>query len=134
MTFKELSQLYWLNREIERDKARLDELRTKSVYTEQGITGVPGTRGVSNRTSNYAAEIADMREVIEINIRRCFYELDRLNRYINTVEDARLRAILSLRFINGLTWWQVAASIGGRNTASGVRMACERHLKKTDKK
>lgn len=26
MTIKELSQLYWLNREIEEDKRRLDEL------------------------------------------------------------------------------------------------------------
>lgn len=134
MTLKELSQLYWLNREIERKKARLSELRTKSVYTEQGITGVPGTQGVSDRTSSYAVEIADTQEIIEISIRRCFCELNRLDHYIDSVDDARMRDILSLRFINGLPWKQVAASIGGGNTADGVRKACKRFLKKNIKK
>lgn len=31
MTIKELSQLYWLNREIEEDKRRLDELEAMTT-------------------------------------------------------------------------------------------------------
>jgi hypothetical protein len=134
MTFKELSQLYWLNREIERDKKLLEELDVEPGYTPRNITGVPGTQSVADMTSKYATEIADLSEVIEINKRRCFRERNRLTRYINSVDDSRLRDILFLRFVSGLSWRQVAASIGGGNTAESVRKACKRLMKKNIKK
>lgn len=128
MTLRELSQLYYLNREIERDKARLEELYAKAAGTTQTITGMSHVPGITDKVGRYAAEIADLRGIIEANIQRCFYELNRLNRYIESVEDAQMRMILSLRFVNGLTWLQVAYSIGGNNTADSVRMACTRFL------
>ena len=36
------------------------------------------------------------------------------------------------RFINGLPWEQIAACIGGNNTADGVRMMCNRYIKATN--
>lgn len=131
MTIKELSKLYWLNREIERDKARLEELYTKAISSSQTITGMPHVPGVTDKVGRYAGEIADLRGIIESNIQRCFYELNRLNRYIDKVDDPQMRMILSLRFVNGLPWQQVAASIGGSNTADSVRMMCKRYLEKT---
>jgi hypothetical protein len=128
MTIKELSQLYYLNREIERDKARLEELYAKATNTSPSITGMPRAPGVTDKVSRYAAEIADLKGIIEANVQRCFYELNRLNRYINDVPDAHIRLILSLRFVNGLPWRQVAASISGNNTEDSVRKACVRFL------
>ena len=40
-----------------------------------------------------------------------------------------MRLILSLRYINGLGWYQVAASIGGDNTDKSVQMLVNRFLK-----
>ncbi len=74
MTLKELSQLYYLNREIERDKARLDELYSKAAGCTQTITGMPHVPGVTDKVGKYAAEIADLRGIIEANIQQCFYE------------------------------------------------------------
>ena len=128
VTLKELSQLYYLNRDIERDKARLEELYSKSIRIGQQITGMPHVPGITDNVAKYAAEIADLKGIIEANIQRCFYELNKLNRYINSVADAQMRMILSLRFVNGLTWRQVADSVGGNNTGDGVRMACKRFL------
>ena len=34
-----------------------------------------------------------------------------------------MKIILSLRYIRGLTWIEVALVLGGRNTGSGVRSA-----------
>ena len=59
-------------------------------------------------------------------------ELNRLNRFIENVDDAQMRMILSLRFVNGLTWRQVAHSIGGGNTEDSVRKACQRFLQEQD--
>lgn len=57
--------------------------------------------------------------------------VDETNEYIESIEDSLIRQIIALRYINGLTWEQVAASIGGNNTADSVRMLCDRFLKKS---
>ncbi len=130
MTIKELSQLYYLEREIEMDKRRLKELEAKAVPGAQKLTGMPGSSGVSDVVGDCAAEIADLRGIIEAKHRQCLYERNRLERYISSVDDSLIRQIFTYRFVNGLTWNQVAACIGGDNTADGVRKAAKRYLKK----
>ena len=112
MTVKELSQLYWLRREIEEQQRRLVELETLATNCTSRITGMPQGRGVSDKLAKYTAEIADLRGLIDINLKKCFYELKRLTRYINGLDDSQIRQILSLRYINGLSWQQVAFTIG----------------------
>lgn len=112
MTKQELSQLYYLNREIEQLKKRIAELESAATSTTQSITGMPHVGGISDKAGKYAAEIVDLKELLELNLKKCFYELNRLNRYIESVEDAQIRVILSLRYVNGLSWKQIAFSIG----------------------
>ena len=131
MTKKELSQLYWLNREIEQYKKRLKELEDLSTNDTTGeITGMPHGAGCSDKVGNCAAEMADLKALIELSIQKCWYELNRLNRYIESVGDSLIRQILIYRYVNGFTWNQVAANIGGGNTADGVKKACYRFLDK----
>lgn len=132
MTLKELSQLYYLNREIEMDKRRLQELEVKALPGAQVITGMPHATGVTDKVGEYAAEIADLRGIIEAKLQQCIYERNRLERYITTIEDSLLRQVFTYRFVNGLPWQQVAACIGGSNTADGVRMMCNRYIKATE--
>lgn len=128
MTVKELSQLYYLNREIERDKQRLAELEAAAESDTAKITGMPHGSGAGDKIGRYAADIADLRALIELNIQKCWYEFSRLNRYIAGIDDSLIRQILTLRFVNGLPWQQVAMSIGGNNTADGVKKVCYRYL------
>jgi len=130
MNKKELSQLYWLNREIEDQQSRLAELESLATYCTSHITGMPRGPGINDKLAKYVAEIADLRGLIDLNIKKCFFELNRLNRYINSVEDSLTRQILSLRYISGLSWVQVAFSVGGNNTTDGVRMIHNRFLEK----
>ena len=126
MTKKELSQLYWLNREIEEQQRRLCELEGLASSCTSRITGMPHSRQLVDKLGEYAAEIADLRGLLDLNIRKCFYELNRLNRYINSIEDSHIRTILALRYVNGLSWSQVASSIGGNNSADTVRKAADK--------
>lgn len=130
MTIKELSQLYYLNREIERDKQRMEELRAAATDTAVKITGLPHVSGISNKTA-LAAEIADIASIIEAKQQMCIAEYNRLCRYVAGIDDSLMRQIISLRFINGLTWRQVAQHIGGGNTEDTVKRACYRYLKKS---
>ena len=112
MTKKELSQLYYLNREIEEQQRRLRELESLASSCTAQITGMPKSVQFSDKLAKYAVEIADLKALLDLNLKKCFYELNRLNRYIDSVEDSQMRLILSLRYINGLTWQQIAFSIG----------------------
>ena len=130
VTKRDLSQLFWLNREIEELQRRLDELETLATSCTSRITGMPKSPGVVDRLSKYTVEIADLRALLDLNLKKCFYELNRLNRYIENVEDGQIRLILSHRYVNGLGWRQIADSIGNGYTADSVRMAHDRFLVK----
>ena len=127
MTKKELSQLYYLNREIRQEKERLAELRAAATDTSAKISGLPHVGRLSDKTA-IAAQIADCEAIIEAKIQLSVVEYNRLNRYIASIEDSFMRQILSLRYINGFSWGAVAAHIGGDNTADSVRMVHNRFL------
>lgn len=129
MTKQELSQLYHLNREIEHMQKRLKELETIATSSTSRITGMPHGSGVSDKVGDYSAEIADLKELLDLNLRKCFYELNRLNRYIESIENSEIRMILSFRYINGLCWEQVAANINPYASGDSVRKAHDRFLK-----
>ena len=112
MTRKELSQLYYLKKEIKEQQRRLDELETAATACTAKITGLPSGRGISDKIGNYAAQIADLKGLLDLNLKKCFYELNRLDRFIQNVEDSQMRIILTLRYIQGLTWQKIAFAIG----------------------
>ena len=136
MTLKELSQLYYLNREIERDKQRLEELKAKSCSLPgSNFSGIPGGGSFSGSSiDRYIAEIVDLEAIISAKITQCLHERNRLERYIADIPDSLTRQVFTLRFINGLTWLQVAYHVGGNNTADSVRMTCNRYIDKENAK
>ena len=128
MTLQELSQLYYLNREIEREKGRLQELEAAATNTAAKITGLPHVGGIADKTA-IAAQIAECRVILEARIAQSAVEYNRLMRYINGIPDSFTRQIFTLRFVNGLSWNQVALRVGGGNTVAGLRKRVYRYLK-----
>lgn len=148
---KELSQLYYLNREIEQLQHQLDDLKRAATETgkQQTFDSVQGSAiafpyilhsitvsGVSetdrSKKLRLQAEIKDIIKRIEINKEKCIYEYNRLNCYISSVDDSEMRQILTLRYVNGLSWQQVAFSIGYQDE-SVPRKRHDRFLKMTEK-
>ena len=129
MTVKELSQLYWLNREIEMDQKRLEELEYKAVPGSPIISDMPAApHSNESKVEKMAAEIVDLKAIIAAKQIQCIHERQRLERYISTIPDSLTRSIFELRFANGLPWTQVAACLGGGNTTDGVKKRCYRYL------
>ena len=130
MTIKELSQLYYLNREIERDRERLSVLRSKaSSMGASGFDGLPKSGCLGGRLEQCIAEIVDLEVIIQAKITQCLHERNRLERYISDIPDSITRQVFQLRFVSGLPWAQIALSIGGGNTEEGVRKRVYRYLK-----
>ena len=46
--------------------------------------------------------------------------------FINSLDDARMRRLLQYRYIDDLTWIQVAHKMGGKHTAESCRKSIER--------
>ncbi len=49
--------------------------------------------------------------------------------FINGLDDARMRRMLQYRYIDDLTWIQVAHKMGGRHTEDSCKKAVERFFK-----
>lgn len=131
MTIKELSQLYWLNREIEMDKRRLEELEVVvSSPKVQKLDSMPHAPGYGDDLARCVAEIVDLKAIIAAKQQQCIYERNRLERYISSIPDSLTRQIFTLRFVSGLPWLQVAFSVGGANTEDSVKKTCYRYLKR----
>ena len=130
MTLQELSQLYYLKREIAMDRERLAELEQKALPGAQVLSGMPGSPNVGDKLAKYAVEIADLRAVIEAKCRRCLAEQQRLEKYIAGIEDSFIRQIFTCRFVDGLTWQQVAQKLGGKNSADNLYKMAYRFVRK----
>ena len=132
MTLKELSQYYWLVREMERDRVRLEQMRLGADLGAVTLTGMPHGTGVSDPTGQRGMALADLERLLDEKYTRCAEECLRIETYISTVEDSLTRQIMELRFVEFLTWDQVAVRIGGGNSSSSVKMRVYRYLRATD--
>lgn len=129
MTKKELSQLYYLKKEIRQLEQRIKELETAATGCTAKITGFPHGTGINDKIGDYAAQIADLKSLLDLNLKKCFYELNRLDRYIQSVDDSEMRIILTLRYSQGLSWQQIAEIMGTLGDGSTERKKHNRFLK-----
>lgn len=159
MTVKELSKLYWLNREVELNKKQLANLEAEieraknELYllrrgldglASPNLDGMPHGSDVSSPVENTVEHIMKLEGALNrkhdalVNLKArisarqtlIILERDRLEQYIGTVPDSNLRQMFTLRFVNGLPWEQVAAGIGEGYNVEAVRKAVYRYVKK----
>lgn len=135
MTLKELSQLYYLNREIAADQKRLDELnRMIGAPSSPPISDMPrAPHSVESKVERLAAEIVDLQAIIAARQIQCIHERARLERWISEIPDSLTREIFKCRFVECMSWLQVARNVGGGNTEGSVKMICYRYLDAEDR-
>lgn len=132
MTLRELSKYYKLHERLEQNRQMLSSLYAAAGLGAQEISGMPHAPGVSDQVSSLVIEIEDLKERISHLESECAQEKRILERYISTIEDDQTRMVFRLRFVHCMTWPQVAKAIGGRNTATNVKLICYRYLKKVE--
>ncbi len=57
-------------------------------------------------------------------------QISEIEEYLNSIDDSQMRRMIKYKYIEELSWQQVAKCMGGGNTADGCRMAVDRYLKK----
>lgn len=131
MTLAELSKYFHLNKKLEKYQETLNALQSAATSVTTKLTGMPHAQG-GDKVSAFAVQIVGLKESIEQIEMDMLEEKNKLTCYINTIEDPYIRAIYSLRFLECMTWQEIADAVGGGNTDASVKMACYRTLRKTE--
>ena len=142
MTTKELSQLYYLEREIVLIRRQLCGLRSQlqELCVFDGVQAsskyepyqkhsqlIPGLRQSAKSTALTRA-ISERKAKLADTLVRREQERARLEHYIASIPDSLTRQIFTLRFVEQKNWRLVATKVGGGNTADGVRKLVTRYL------
>lgn len=142
MTKKELSQLYWLNREVAMYDEHIESLQNK-LHAERASDTVHGSssafpftlrciplNGISNNanTRKLQTQLSIAMGQARLARERCVAEYNRLMDEIAKVPDSLTRQVLTYRYVNRLPWQQVAANIGGNSTADAVKKIAYRYF------
>lgn len=160
MTVRELSRLFWLKKRAERDEAYLEELEKSLAdmneriaacreaaegISGQNMDGMPRSPNVTDRIGDTVVRFVAMEQDCDATRRRIetlkqtigtrhlhMLEVrDELEQFINGVDDPYISLILSLRFVDCLTWEGVAERMSGDDkqvNPDAVRKACYRYL------
>ena len=116
-----LNKLYYLKIDIENIKKEIDSLPTIS---SPQITGMPHGSGVSNPIVSYVLKKEELVEKLNQKIAKYTEELVRIENIIETIDDAEVRAIARMRFVQCMKWEDIGDKIHLDRTN------CARKLKK----
>lgn len=128
MTVDELMQLTYLDRLIEREKERLLDLEEAADVRSPILSAMPKGPASGDKLGRLVPAIADKRAEVERKVVAYEKLKQRLIDYIDHVPNHRLRLIFQLRFIDQMTWQDVAEYIGGKETEYSVKKACYRYV------
>lgn len=129
MTLEELNRHFALREQLAKAKDMLDSLRAAACPGAQILTGMPHTSSVSDKVGDLAVEIAELETRISDLEKKCEVMQTSIVSFVESIEDNYIRTIIRLRFLCAFQWKEVAALVGGGNSAYSVKSACYRFLK-----
>ena len=127
MTLQELNTHLQLRMRLSSEEQTLRALQ-EAAYPKTNLDGMPKASGLKDRVGDLAVEIADLKERIRYMREEVQRQEAPIKDFLTVVDDGNMRTILRLRFLRCLTWGEVAAVVGGRNTEEGVKAAFYRFL------
>ncbi|MDD2568995.1 MAG: hypothetical protein PHN47_06235 [Clostridia bacterium] len=129
MTKERLRQLYFLTKEIELKRQQLEKLNN---FAAGGVAVLTvGSKGKQNTDTvgNTASRMADLKKELEDALFLYWQEFLAVHGYIKAIPSGEIRYIFQLRYINGLSWQQIANRIGVLDESS-PRKKHDRWLKR----
>lgn len=107
-----LGQLQHLRREVDELSQRIAAVEEMAAGGSPRLTGLPRGGQRDDRVARAAASLADLRARMARRRLDCMEELGRLYAFIDDLPDSQLRQIFSARYIDGLSWQNVAWQVG----------------------
>jgi hypothetical protein len=116
-----LNKLYYLRIDIENIKKEIENIPTIS---SPQITGMPHGTEISNPVVSYVLKKEELTERLNQKIARYTEELVRIENIIDRIDDAEVRAIARMRFVQCMKWEDIGEKVHLERTT------CAKKLKK----
>lgn len=128
MTRKELSQIYYYNRLLEKLQRELDEMEHSGPGSPK-IDGMPRAPGrKSDPTGRKGTAAADISNSIKRLQKKIEKKTKEIWKFIEELDDPYLSLIIQYRCLALCEWQEVADNIGGTATADSVKQYFHRHI------
>lgn len=129
MTLKKLSELYYLNIHIRRLSEHISELEGKTLPRSPDWSGRARSTSPGIMFDNILPDVEDERARLAAKKAEFVVRRREIEEYIYSIDDTVLQAVMLFRFVDLLTWREVAAKLGGNNTEDSVKKMCYRYIK-----
>ena len=133
MTMKELYQLHNLTKLIERDMNEIRLIEERLGVKSPSLTGMPHAPGAHDKLGESVPELVDRKNELEERRKQYTAARNELRSYVESVPDLHVRLIMQLRFLDLMSWQEVADFAGGKNSEDSVRMLVKRYLKRENR-
>lgn len=101
---KNLNRLYWLKREIKRVENQIKEL---TVLKANAMSGMPSAKKVSSPVEQFVMQLERLTEKLELKNAELVTETERIEGYIEGIEDEQIRLIARMRFIDHMKFQDI---------------------------
>lgn len=139
-----LEQYISLKAEIKEIESRIQRLQGKlQRINDEGnvryaVKGGDGGQQTFHIEGFPVAEEDEAKYLLSKNIRlledrraKAAEQVVEVEQYINTIEDSRMRRMITLRYLDNLSWWKVADRMGKGYTEDSCKKQMERFLKES---
>lgn len=121
MTVEELSELYYINKEIEMIQKELIELREKIFYKKSMLSNLSKANRIIDENLRYV----EIMEQLEQQLNFSLFELQKkrmeIESFLQTIKNAEDRLIIRLRVIDNMKWQEIADKLGLERTTVSKR-------------
>lgn len=107
MTERELNGLYYIEKEIESLTALLEELPEDTGLGSVVLDGMPHGTDIGDKTAAIALKRTRLQNQLKRAREKRMKESSKIHRYIDGVEDAQVRSIMVMRFIELKSWEEI---------------------------
>lgn len=119
MTVKELSELYYIEKEIVQIQTDIKNLKEKNFYKKPSLSEwIKGSRNY-NQVLLYLEQEEELKQELLYQLMRLQKKRKEIEEFLECVVDAEDRLILRLRIVNQMTWQEIANELNlDRTTVS----------------
>lgn len=128
MTLKMLSKYYELRKKLMLYEDTLGSLRAAAESITPKLSDMPKSPNAQDKVSKFVAQIVDLEKQISELTSDINRERQAVMDFVESIQDGFIKTIFSLRFIECMTWAEIAEVVGGDNTEDSVKKVCYRYL------
>ena len=121
--------------EIKKIEREIDDLKNMTVK-DSVSGGFGGTQhfvieGTPVKSYNSKINVLRSTQLTMMKLQHMAVEKrDEIEKFISSVDNSRIRRIIRYKYIDCLSWYEVAERIGGKSNSESVKKELERFLKK----